>query len=287
MSRIILTADSTCDLTPELCERFGVAGYMPLHIVLGEKSYEDGVNIKPKEIYKNFEATGKLPKTAAVSVGEYEEFFRAKKENDDDELIHVTLGHALSVTCQNARTAAEMVGGVYIVDSCNLSTGSGHIVIEAGKLIAEGKLSAAEIAEKVQNMTGKVHASFVIDKLDYLRAGGRCSTLAMLGANLLKIKPSIMVNNSDGSMDVGKKYRGNLDRVLIQYVDEELAKYSDIRTDKIFITHAGIGDDHVKVVFDHLSGKGIFDEIFITTASCTISSHCGPGTLGILFMTET
>ena len=135
-------------------------------------------------------------------------------------------------------------------------------------------------------MTGKVHASFVIDKLDYLRAGGRCSTLAMLGANVLRIKPSIYVNNKDGSMTVGKKYRGKLDNVLIKYVDEQLAAYKNIRTDKIFVTHAGIGDDHVKVVYDYLRSKNIFDEIFITTASCTISSHCGPGTLGILFMTE-
>ena len=126
----------------------------------------------------------------------------------------------------------------------------------------------------------------VIDKLDYLRAGGRCSTLAMLGANLLKIKPSIIVNNNDGSMTLGKKYRGRLDRVLIQYVDEQLAAFDNIRTDKIFVTHAGIGDEYVKLVYDYLASKNIFDEIFITTASCTISSHCGPGTLGILFMTE-
>ena len=142
------------------------------------------------------------------------------------------------------------------------------------------------VEEKIKAMTGKVHASFVIDKLDYLRAGGRCSTLAMLGANVLRIKPSIYVNNKDGSMTVGKKYRGKLDNVLIKYVDEQLAAYKNIRTDKIFVTHAGIGDDHVKVVYDYLRSKNIFDEIFITTASCTISSHCGPGTLGILFMTE-
>ena len=135
-------------------------------------------------------------------------------------------------------------------------------------------------------MTSKVHSSFIIDKLNYLRAGGRCSTLAMLGANLLQLKPCIEVNNKDGSMTVGKKYRGRLDNVLIQYVDEKLAQYEDIRTDKIFITHAGIGDDHVKNVYDHVKSKGIFENIYITRASCTISSHCGPGTLGILFMTE-
>ncbi len=286
MSKIILTADSTCDLSPELKERFNVKAYMPLHIVLGEKSYDDGINIKPDEIYKNFEATGTLPKTAAVNVGEYEDFFRKLKETDDTEIIHVSLGRALSSTYQNAVAAGDLVGGVYVVDSCNLSSGSGHVVIEIAKMISEGKLPAAEIAEAARKLTSKVYASFVIDKLDYLRAGGRCSTLAMLGANLLKIKPSILVNNADGSMDVGKKYRGNLDKVLLQYVDDQLAAYPDIRTDKIFITHAGIGDDHVKVVYDYLSGKNMFKEIFITRASCTISSHCGPGTLGILFMTE-
>lgn len=286
MSRILLTADSTCDLSPELVKRYNVTAYMPLHVVLGEKTYDDGVNIKPSEIYKNFEATGTLPKTAAVNISEYEEFFRKLKTDDDTEIIHVSLGHALSSTCQNSATAAELVGGVYTVDSCNLSTGSGHIVIEGAKMIAEGKLSAPEIAQRMRELTKKSYASFVIDKLDYLRAGGRCSALAMLGANLLKIKPSIFVNNEDGSMTVGKKYRGNLDKVLIQYVDDQLAAYPDIRTDKIFITHAGIGDDHVKVVYDYLKSMNKFDEIFITTASCTISSHCGPGTLGILFMTE-
>ena len=133
------------------------------------------------------------------------------------------------------------------IDSCNLSSGSGHLVIEAAKLIEQG-LDAKTVAEKVKGMTSKVQASFVIDKLDYLRAGGRCSALAVFGANLLKIKPSIYVNNKDGSMTVGKKYRGKLDNVLLQYVDEQLAAYDNIKNDKIFITHAGIGDDHVKVL---------------------------------------
>ncbi len=284
MGKVILTADSTCDLTKDLCERYHVAGYTPLHIVLGEKSYEDGVNITPPDIYRNFEATGVLPKTAAVNVGEYIEFFKPFVDAGDS-VIHVNLGSALSSSYQNALTAAAQLKNVYPIDSCNLSTGSGHLVIEAGKMIEQG-LSAEEIAAKLQDMTAKVHASFVIDKLDYLRAGGRCSTLAMLGANLLRIKPSIFVDNKDGSMTVGKKYRGKLDHVLLQYVDEQLAGYEHIRTDKIFITHAGIGDDHVKVVYDYLKAKNRFDEIFVTTASCTISSHCGPGTLGILFMTE-
>lgn len=285
MSGIVLTADSTCDLTRELSKRYDVKGYTPLHIVMGEKSYEDGVNINPPDIYKNFEATGTLPKTSAVNVGEYLDFF--KKFTDKGlSVIHINLGSALSSTHQNAVAAAAQLENVYPIDSCNLSSGSGHLVIEASKLIAEGKLSAKEIAERVKGMTPKVHVSFVIDKLDYLRAGGRCSTLAMLGANLLRIKPSIFVDNKDGSMTVGKKYRGKLENVLIQYLDEQLAAYDNIRKDKVFITHAGIGEKYVKLCYDHVKSKGYFDEIFITTASCTISSHCGPGTLGILFMTE-
>ncbi len=284
MGNVILTADSTCDLTKELSERYHVTGYTPLHIVLGEKNYEDGVNIQPADIYKNFEATGVLPKTAAVNVGEYVEFFRPFVEAGNS-VVHINLGSALSSTYQNALAAAAELGNVYAIDSCNLSTGSGHLVIEAGKLIGQGA-DAKTVAEKLREMTEKVHASFVIDKLDYLRAGGRCSALAAFGANLLRIKPSIFVNNKDGSMTVGKKYRGKLDNVLLQYVDEQLAAYENIRTDKIFITHAGIGDEHVKVVYDYLSSKKLFSEIFITRASCTISSHCGPGTLGILFMTE-
>ena len=284
MGNVILTADSTCDLTKELTERYHVAGYTPLHIVLGEKSYEDGVNIQPDDIYKNFEATGVLPKTSAFSVGEYIDFFRPFVEAGNS-VVHINLGSALSSTYQNALTAAAELGNVYAIDSCNLSTGSGHIVMEAGKLIEQG-FDAKTVAEKIRVMTEKVHASFVIDKLDYLRAGGRCSALAAFGANLLRIKPSIYVNNKDGSMTVGKKYRGKLDNVLLQYVDEQLSAYDNIRKDKIFITHAGIGDDHVRVVYDYLRSKNQFDEIFITRASCTISSHCGPGTLGILFMTE-
>ena len=284
MRKVILTADSTCDLTKKLCSRFNVQAYIPLHIVLGEKSYEDGVNINPPDIYKNFEATGVLPKTAAVNVGEYSDFFK-RFTDEGNSVVHICLGSALSSSYQNAVTAASELENVYPIDSCNLSSGSGHLVIEAAKLIEQG-LDAKTVAEKVKGMTSKVQASFVIDKLDYLRAGGRCSALAVFGANLLKIKPSIYVNNKDGSMTVGKKYRGKLDNVLLQYVDEQLAAYDNIKNDKIFITHAGIGDDHVKVVYDYLKGKNIFEEIFITTASCTISSHCGPGTLGILFMTE-
>lgn len=284
MARIVLTADSTCDLTSELKKEFNVEAYTPLHIIVAKKSYDDGVNITPQEIYKQFDATGTLPKTAAVNVGEYEDFFRKFTENGN-VVIHINIGSALSSSYKNACIAAEEIGNVYPIDSCNLSTGTGHIVIEAANMIKQG-LEAKKIAEKLKELTTRVHSSFIINKLNYLRAGGRCSTLAMLGANLLQLKPCIEVDNKDGSMTVGKKYRGKLDNVLLQYVDEKLSSYENIRYDKIFITHAGIGDDHIQIVYEYIKNKNLFENIYITTASCTISSHCGPETLGILFMTE-
>ena len=283
MSGIVLTADSTCDLTRELSKRYDVKGYTPLHIVMGEKSYEDGVNINPPDIYKNFEATGTLPKTSAVNVGEYLDFF--KKFTDKGlSVIHINLGSALSSTHQNAVAAAAQLENVYPIDSCNLSSGSGHLVIEASKLIAEGKLSAKEIAERVKGMTPKVHVSFVIDKLDYLRAGGRCSTLAMLGANLLRIKPSIFVDNKDGSMTVGKKYRGKLEKVVPQYTREKLAQYTNFDSTRAFIVSRNVSPDIVNSMCEIVESLGAFNEILTSEASCVITSHCGPGTLGVLYI---
>ena len=283
MSRILLSADSTCDISGELLESTG-ARLFPMHIILGEKSYNDGVDIKPDDIYANFNATGKLPKTAAVNVGEYYDHFKPFVEQGYD-IIHINLGSALSSSYQNCVAAAKKLGHLYPVDSCNLSSGSGHLVIEASKMIKEG-LPASEIAQQLRALTPKCHTSFVIDKLDYLRAGGRCSTLAMLGANLLRIKPSINVNNSDGSMTVGKKYRGPLEKVLVTYVHEKLEQYDKIRDERIFVTHAGIGEKYVKIVRDEVEKLKYFRNIYTERASCTISSHCGPGTIGILFMTE-
>lgn len=284
MAKIFLSADSTCDISGELLERYK-AELMPLHIVLEDKSYDDGVNIKPDDIYENFAKTGKLPKTAAINTQEYIDKFKPLIEKGYD-IIHINLGSAISSSYQNCVTAAkEFDGHVYPIDSCNLSSGSGHLVIETAKRIAKG-MSAFDIVEEIKKLIPKCHSSFIIDKLDYLRAGGRCSTLAMLGANLLKLKPCIEVSNKDGSMTVGKKYRGKLENVLVKYVHEQLEKYDNIRNDKIFITHAGIGNEYVEIVKSELEKLHYFTEIFIERASCTISSHCGPGTLGILFMTE-
>ena len=283
MAKILLSADSTCDISGSWLERTE-AHLLPMHIILGEKSYEDGVNITPDEIYANFKATGKLPKTAAINTQEYVDVFTPYVEQGYD-IIHISLGSALSSSYQNCETAAARLGHIYPINSCNLSSGSGHLVLEAAERIRQGMV-APEIAQELKALVPKCHASFVVDKLDYLRAGGRCSTLAMLGANLLQIKPSIYVDNKDGSMTVGKKYRGKLERVLVSYVHDQLAQYDRIRPQRIFVTHAGIGQPYIDVVKQEVERLNFFQEIFVERASCTISSHCGPGTIGILFMTE-
>ena len=284
-NKVVITSDITCDLNWELEQRYGVT-CIPLHIVIGGKSYEDWVNITPEELYDIFYKTKELPHTTAGSVGEYTDFFKQFIDKGCD-VVHLSLGSKLSVTHQSSVLAAnEFPGRVYSIDTNNLSTGSGLLVIKACELRDQG-LSAKEIYDKVSAMTGKSHASFVLDRLDFMHAGGRCSAVAMLGANLLSLKPSIEVHNDDGgSMGVGKKYRGKYEKVLIQYMEDTLNKYDNIDTDRVFITHAGTSKEHVDAVYKALKAKKIFKEIHITRASCTISSHCGPNTLGVLFMTK-
>ena len=284
-NKVVITSDITCDLNWDLEQRYGVT-CIPLHIVIGGKSYEDWVNIKPEELYDIFYKTKELPHTTAGSVGEYVDFFKQFIDKGCD-VVHLSLGSKLSVTHQSSVIAAqEFDGRVFSIDTQNLSSGSGLLVIKACEMRNQG-LSAKEIAAKVNAMVQKSHASFVLDRLDFMHAGGRCSAIAMLGANLLSLKPSIEVQNDNGgSMVVGKKYRGKYDKVLIQYMEDTLAKYPDIDTDRVFITHAGANKEYVDAVYEALKKKGIFKEIHITRASCTISSHCGPNTLGVLFMTK-
>ena len=281
--KVILTADSTCDLSRDLKERCNVF-YYPLHIILDGEDYLDNVDITPPEIFAKFNEKKILPKTSAVNIGEYSAFFK-QFVDDGCEVVHINLGSALSSSYKNACLAAEEFEGVEVVDSCNLSTGTGHIVVQAAKLIKQG-LSAAEVAAKLREMTSRVHSSFILDTLKFLAAGGRCSSVVALGANLLNLKPCILVNNSDGSMAVGKKYRGKLDKVLPLYVEDTLNKYDNIDDDLIFITHSGIDKSYVELVRQAIMKVHPFKEIEETVASCTISSHCGPNTLGILFMTK-
>ena len=284
-NKVVITSDITCDLNWELEQRYGIKT-MPLHIVIGGKSYEDWVNITPEELYEIFYKTKELPHTTAVSVGEYADFFKQFVDEGYD-VVHLSLGSKLSVTHQSSVLAAnDFDGHVFSIDSCNLSTGIGLLVIKAAELRDEGK-SAKEIYDAVSAMTSKSHASFVLDRLDFMHAGGRCSTIAMLGANMLSLKPSIEVqNNNGGAMVVGKKYRGKYDKVLLQYMNDTIAKYDNIDTDRVFVTHAGADQAYVDSVVKAVKAKKIVKEVCVTRASCTISSHCGPNTLGVLFMTK-
>ena len=261
--KIILSADSTCDLDQELKERYHVH-YFPLHIILNEKEYKDNVDITPEEIYQEYYDHRVLPKTAAVNVQEYIDHFRPWVE-DGYEVIHINLGHALSSVYQNCCLAAEELGHIHVVDSCNLSTGTGLLVVAAGKMIEQG-MDAASIAEALRKRAAKCHASFILDTLTFMHAGGRCSSVAALGANILKLKPCIQVDNRDGSMGVGKKYRGTLDKVLVKYVKDELNKHADINTDLMFITHSGIPQEYIDLVRKTVDETMEFKEIHVTRA---------------------
>lgn len=281
--QVIITADSTCDLSEELKACFHVTTN-PLHVVLDGKSYNDGVDLVPDDIYRVYDEQKVLPKTAAINAAEFIDFFTPLLEKGY-EIVHINLGSGLSVTHTNCRMAAAELDGVYVIDSCNLSTGSGLLVLEAAERAAAG-MPAEQIAREVQELVSKVSASFVLDTLEFLHKGGRCSALAMMGANLLQLKPCIEVDNTSGKMGVGKKYRGSLDKCLQQYVQDKLQGRTDIDTKRVFITHSGISEERIAMVKAEVEKYQNFDEILITRAGCTVSSHCGPNTLGVLFLTK-
>lgn len=288
MSKIILSADSTCDLGEELKARYDVH-YYPFHVVLEDRDYQDNVDIHVEDIFRAYYDRKVLPRTAAINVGEYVEYFRPWTQQGFD-VIHLNLGGAISSAHKNCVMAAEELnqegkGQVYPIDSFNLSTGISLLILEAGERIRAG-MKASQIAREIQGLRGKVHSSFILDTLDFMRAGGRCSTVAAVGANLLGIKPCIEVQNTDGGMHVGKKYRGSLQKVLPQYVKDKLGEYPNIKKDHIFITYSSIDPQLADLVRKTIQGIMDFDEIHETSASCTISCHCGPNTLGILFLEE-
>jgi DegV family protein with EDD domain len=281
--KIILSADSTCDLGEELKNRYHVH-YFPFHIILGDQQFSDGVDITPDDLYHVYRQRKLLPKTAAIGVGEYVEYF-SRWVRQGYDVIHLNLGAALSAAYQNCCLAAEELGHVYPINSCNLSTGIGLLVLEAADRITRG-MCAQEVQQEIIELTGKVNASFVLDTLEFMHAGGRCNAVTALGANLLRLKPCIEVDNTSGAMKVGKKYRGTLDKVLLQYVGDRLKNRDEIHRNRVFITHSGISRERVSLVCHALKELVDFREIYVTRAGCTISSHCGPNTLGVLFMTR-
>ncbi len=287
MRKVILTADSTCDLGVELAKQHNVT-YYPYHINLKGKSYTDNVDIKPQDLYDAWHNEKVLPKTAAISIGEFESFFE-KYVAEGYDVVHITLGSGLTSSSNNCRLASEKFDGhVFVIDSRSLSTGSGLLVLEAAKRIEAG-MEAAQVAKEVADLRPKTSASFVLDTLEFLHAGGRCSALAAIGANLLSLKPQILVQNDEegcGKMTVGKKYRGKFDKVLVQYVKDTLENRDDLVLDTIFITHSGISQERIDLVKKTVEEVANFKNIYITNASCTISAHCGPNCLGVLFLTK-
>lgn len=279
---IIISSDSTCDLSKELVERYQIH-VQPMGVSLGDKIYRDGVDITPDDIYAHHAKTGQLPKTSAINVAESMEYFE-ELTKDGSAVVHFTISSSMSSTYNNACVAAQEFENVYVVDGKNLSTGNGLLVIAAAEMAHKG-MEAKEIAKKASELAGYVDASFVVDNLEYLAKGGRCSAVAVFGANLLQLKPCIYVKN--GAMGVGKKYRGKYEKTLISYVADRLADADDICLDRVFVTHAGCDPKVVESVVAAVKNTLPFKEVLVTRAGCTVSAHCGANTLGVLFVRKT
>ena len=278
--KVKIITDSTADLSPELVKQYDVS-VVPLYVVMGDRISKDGVEATPEDIYCYVDETSKLPKTSAPNLNDFLSAFHNWRDQGY-EIVHFNISADFSSSHATACIAAEEVGGVEVVDTRNLSTGSGLVVLHACEMAHRGA-SAKEIAEECRALTDRVEASFVVDSIDYLRMGGRCSSVAALGANLLKLKPCIEV--LDGKMKSGKKYRGNIDKVIVSYVTERLQNRDDIDMHRIFITHTRCSAEVVNRVRDKVKElQPGFEEILETTAGCTVTSHCGPGTLGVLFI---
>lgn len=276
---IILASDSTTDLNAELIARYDLK-ILPLTVALGGKSYADGTEMDPDTIYSHYEQTKELPKTAAPNMADFSSFFE-KYTADGSAVIFFTISAEMSSTYNNARLAAQSFEDVYVVDTRNLSTGGGLLVVTAGEMIKEGK-SASEIAEYCKALTPKVSASFIVDDLEFLHKGGRCSAVAAIGANLLQLKPCITVR--EGKMGVGKKYRGKFAAVLPKYIEDQLGDASGVELDHIFVTHAGCDEGIYQACVEKVKSIAPFKNVYVTRAGCTISSHCGRNTLGVLFI---
>ncbi len=277
--KIIIASDSTTDLGPELIEKYDIK-ILPLGVNLGDKSYFDGVDITPDDIYAHYEKTGQLPKTAAANIEDFNRFF-TKYTADGSSVVFLTISSEMSSTFTNARLSAMEFENVYVVDTQNLSTAGGLLVLKAAEMANAGK-SAKEIAQTCQELAPYVSASFIIDNLEFLHKGGRCSAVAALSANLLQLKPCIAVKN--GKMGVAKKYRGPFGTVLQKYIADQLADIDNVELDHIFVTHAGCDSAIAEQCVEQVIKIAPFKNVHLTRAGCTISSHCGKNTLGILFI---
>lgn len=279
-----IISDSTCDLSPELIVKYDI-DILPLHILLGEDEYEDGRNITPQQIYDWSDTHKTTPKTSAPSLAEAIELFRPYIE-EKREIVCFSISGSMSTSGNVMRLAAEELEAsdlVTVIDSANLSTGIGLLVIEAAIMAGKGQ-SAAEIIAAIEVLKPKVRASFVVDTLTYLYRGGRCNAVSAMAGGVLRLHPKIVVEN--GAMDASKKYRGKINSVIMSYVKDMEEDLKSARPERVFITHSGCDRDTVNAVRSYLESFGIFHEILETRAGGVVSSHCGPGTLGVLFIAK-
>ncbi len=281
---IRIFSDSTCDLSKDLLKKYNI-GILPLHVLLGDNEYIDGVNITPDEIYAWADENKTTPKTSAPAVNDIVDVFKPVIDAGD-EIICFSVSQSMSSSYSVMNLAAselEAEDRIYVIDSANLSTGVGLLVIEAAEKAAKG-LSATEIVSYIEELKPNVRASFVVDTLTYLHRGGRCSAVAALAGGVLKLHPKIVVEN--GKMDATKKYRGKIGFSIFSYVKDMNDELLNAKRDRVFITHSGCDESVIAEVKTYLKELGHFDEILVTRAGAVISSHCGYGTLGVLFIAE-
>ena len=278
---VIITTDSVCDMPKELLERYQVR-MIPLTISEGDHSYKDGVDFTPDDIYELYDSQHLLPKTSAISPQEFIDFFTPLTQ-DGSEVVHIDISSACSATYQNACMAASELEGVYPVDSLHLTLGQGLLVIEACRLRDAG-LSAREIAEQLPAYREKIVTSFVVDTLEYLWKGGRCSGLTAFGANLLQVRPCLEL--LEGEIKVARKYRGTMQKVYTQYIRDYLSR-ENIDTRMGFLVHSGrISQETLDQLRQLILELVPFSEVPIVRAGCTVTSHCGPGTIGVIFASK-
>ena len=277
-----IISDSTCDLSRELLERYDV-DIVPLHVLMGDSEYEDGVDIMPDEIYAWSDANKTTPKTSAASLERVIEIFKPYIDNGQ-EIVSFSISEDMSTSANVMRLAARELNAeerIKVINSANLSTGIGLQVIEAALMAKEGK-TAEEIERRIEEIKPRIRTSFVVDTLTYLYRGGRCSGLAAMAGGVLKLHPRISV--ADGKMSPGKKYRGNISKAVMDYVKDMEESLKNAEPSRAFITHSGCDRQRLDTVRSYLEGLGVFEEILETRAGGVISSHCGPGTLGVLFI---
>lgn len=278
--KIRITSDSTCDLSRELVEKYNVT-ITPLYVNINDKPMRDRVDIQPEDVFGYYDRTGELCFTSARNIGEYLEVF-TELRSECDAVIHIALGSEFSSSYQNAVLAASELENVYVVDSRNLTSGHGYLVIRAAEMVEQG-VAAEDIVEELKRLTDKLDVSFLLDQLEYLHKGGRCSSVAAMGANLLKLKPCIEV--ADGKMQVGKKYRGGFAKCTEQYLRDRLADRDALDLSRVFLTSAGVDEELLALARGIIrESVGEQTEIIESVAGCTISCHCGPGTLGMILV---